>query len=409
MAENLKEAGLDTSIVEMQDHLIASLDSDMAAFVHNHMQEKGVKLYLSNSVKEIRNANEIRKTEVILSDGSLATDVVILAVGVKPDTAFLNDSGIAMNGRGGIIVNENMLTSDPNIYAVGDVVEIVEFVTGHKTMIPLAGPANKQGRIAADNICGIPSVYGGTQGSSIIKIFDLTAAATGISEKTAKLMGLDYEKSFTYSGCRASYYPGSSDIIMKVIFDKTTGKILGAQVVGQDGADKRCDVLAMAIRAGMTAHDLTKLELCYAPPYNSAKDPVNFAGYVIENILNKNVTIHHWHDVRTLQQEDDVILLDVSTEEEFLSGHIAGAINIPLDNLREHLHELDSSKRIFINCLSGLRSYIACRILMANGYTCSNLSGGYLVYRTVTGRITPPPSALLSEGSILVCIGTKRN
>lgn len=391
MAENLQDAGIETSIVEMQDHLMASLDFDMAAFVHNRIREKGVDLHLSNTVKEIINDGD--ETHVILSRGSLATDLVILAVGVKADTDFLINSGIRRNEQGGIIVNEQMLTSDPNIYAVGDAVEIVNFVSGQKAMIPLAGPANKQGRIAADNIYGIASKYEGTQGSSIIKVFDLTAASTGINEKQAIANGLNYEKSFTYSASHASYYPGGSSMTIKTIFDKTTGKILGAQIVGKDGVDKRCDVMAAAIRAGMTAHDLTNLEQCYAPPYNTAKDPVNFAGYVIENIMNGKVAIHHWHDVDALQQQDDALLLDVNTAEEFQNGHITGAINIPLDNLREHMHELDSSKRIFINCFSGLRSYIACRILSANGITCSNLSGGYQLYQAIKGGKTPPANS----------------
>ncbi len=388
MAENLKEAGLDAAIVEMQDHLIASIDFDMAAFVHNRLREKGIALYLFSAVQELRHAGE--ETQVILTDGSLSADLVLLAIGVRADTGFLKDSGIALNARGGIVVNEHMATSDPDIYAVGDAVETVDLITGQKTMIPLAGPANKQGRIAADNICGIPSVYEGTQGSSVLKVFDFTAAATGISETRARAMGLDVEKSFTVSASHAGYYPGGANLTVKTIFDRATGRILGAQIVGQDGVDKRCDVMAAAIRAGMTARALTKLELCYAPPYGSAKDPVNFAGYAIENILTKKVSIHHWHDVERLQGANGVTLLDVSTEAEFQTGHIAGAVNIPLDQLRGRLRELDSSKQIFVNCLSGLRSYIACRILMANGFACSNLSGGYHVYRAVTGKETPP-------------------
>ncbi len=388
VAENLKDAGLDVAIVEMQEHLMASLDFDMAAFVHHHLLEKGIELYLSNAVKKIEATED--HTQVVLTEGSLNADLVIFSAGVKPDTAFLKDSGIALNERGGIIVNEHMMTSVPDIYAVGDAVETTEFITGQKAMIPLAGSANKQGRIAADNICGIPSTYQGAQGSSIIKVFDLTVAVTGMREKRAAGMGLDYEKSFTYSASHAKYYPGGSEMVIKTIFEKTTGKILGAQIIGQDGVDKRCDVMATAIRAGMTAHDLTNMELCYAPPYGSAKDPVNFAGYVIENILQEKVAIHHWHDIEKLKVDSGVILLDVRTPEEFQDGHIRGAVHIPLDQLRQNLQSLDSSKRIFVHCRTGLRSYIACRILSAHGFSCSNLSGGYHVYQTVVGKQTPP-------------------
>jgi rhodanese-related sulfurtransferase len=262
-------------------------------------------------------------------------------------------------------------------------VEVTEFVSGNKTFIPLAGPANKQGRIAADNICGLQTEYKGTQGSSILKIFDMTVASTGLNEKTAKLSGFDYDKVYTLSTSHASYYSGATNMTLKTIFEKTTGKILGAQIVGFDGVDKRCDVFATAIRAEMTAFDLTELELCYAPPFSSAKDPVNMAGYVIENILTGKVKQFHWHDVKNLPRDGSVHLLDVRTKEEYVRGHIEGFINIPVDELRENLNLLDASKRVYVNCQSALRSYIACQILSQNGFNCYNLSGGYRLYESV--------------------------
>lgn len=283
MAENLKNAGLDVTIVELADHLIAPLDFDMAQDVHKYIKSQGVRLILSNGVKEIEESDG--RLKVILNKGCLLTDMLILSVGVRPESRIAKEAGLELNQKGFIKVNENMQTSDSDIYAVGDAVEIDEFVTKSKASIPLAGPANKQGRIAADNICGIKSKYKGTQGSSIIKVFDMTVASTGINERTAKAMGINYDKVFTYSASHAGYYPGGSMMSIKTIFEKPSGKILGVQIVGYDGVDKRCDVFATAIRAGMTAFDLTELELCYAPPFSSAKDPVNFAGYVIENTL----------------------------------------------------------------------------------------------------------------------------
>jgi len=282
-------------------------------------------------------------------------------------------------------VDEYIKTSDGNISAVGDAVEVTDFVTGQKAMIPLAGPANKQGRIAADNICGIPSKYNGTQGSAILKIFDMTVAATGVNEKTAKRLGLDYDKSFTDSPSHASYFPGAVNMCIKTLFEKGSGRILGAQITGYDGVDKRCDVFATAIRANMTAHDLAKLELCYAPPYSSAKDPVNMAGFAIENLLTGKVKNFHWHDVQALPHDGTVILLDTRTVMEFKNGHMDGFINIPLDDLRGRLNELDKNKKIYITCQIGLRGYIAARLLSQNGFDVYNLSGGYRLYNSIFG------------------------
>jgi len=279
-----------------------------------------------------------------------------------------------------------MRTSDPYIYAVGDAVEVVDFVSGEKTFVPLAGPANKQGRIAADNISGIAREYHGTQGSSVLKVFDLTVAATGLNEKAAMELGYDYDKSFTYSPSHASYYPGGGDMCIKVLFERGSGKILGAQIVGSDGVDKRCDVIATAIRFGATAYDLARLELCYAPPYSSAKDPVNMAGFVIQNLLDGLVKNFHWHDVGSLPRDGSVTLMDTRTPAEYSRGHIDGFINIPLDSLRERLSELDRSKPVYVVCQIGLRGYIACRILSQYGFKCFNLSGGYRLYETIFGK-----------------------
>ena len=397
MAESLTHAGLDVTMIELADQIIAPLDRDMACEVERHMRSKGVKLLLKTAVTGVTETTN--GLQIALSDGEVFADLLILSIGVRPESAIAKEAGLQTNERGGIIVNELMQTTDPHIYAVGDAVEIVNFVTGQKAMIPLAGPANKQGRIAADNICGLHSTYPGTQGSSILKAFDLTVATTGINEKTAKAQGLDYEKSFTYSASHATYYPGAVNMSIKTIFDKATGKILGAQVIGYDGADKRCDVFATAIRLGATATDLTRLELCYAPPFSSAKDPVNMAGYVIENILTGKVKIFHWHDVKNLQHDSDAILLDVRTTMEFENGNISGSVNIPLDELRGRLSELDRSKKIYVTCQIGLRGYIACRLLNQSGYDCYNLSGGYRLYNTIFGADSPstPHMVLDSE------------
>ena len=382
MAENLVRAGVEVTLVEMLNQVIAPLDFDMACDVHRHMRDKGVKLFLGSAVKTI--ADRDGRLHIGLDKGGeLLADMLIMAVGVRPESGLAKDAGLSVNERGAIVVNEHMQTSDPDIYAAGDAVEITDFVSGQKAVIPLAGPANKQGRIAADNICGIPSAYEGTQGSAIIQVFDMTAAATGINEKTAQKLGLDYDKSFTYSANHAAYYPGAVSMSMKILFEKGTGKILGAQVVGYEGADKRCDVIATAIRAGMTAYDLAKLELCYAPPYSAAKDPVNMAGFVIENVLTGKVKNFHWHDVEKLPRDGSVQLIDTRADWEYKSGHIDGFVNIPLDELRGRMAELDKDKKVYITCQIGLRGYVAARILSQNGFDAYNLSGGYRLYHSV--------------------------
>jgi len=384
MAENLKNAGLNVSVIELSDQVIAPLDIDMACDVHHYLQKQGVSLYLNNGLQKITEQNG--KLRLELKSGVLEVDMLILAIGVKPESGLAKDAGLNVNNRGAIIVDKYMRTSNPDIYAVGDAVEVIDFVTGQPAMIPLAGPANKQGRIAADNICGISSVYNGTQGSSILKIFDMAVASTGINEKTAKRLNLNYDKVFVWLPGHAGYYPGAKSTSTKVIFEKETGKILGAQMAGFYGVDKRCDVLATAIRARMTAFDLTKLEFCYAPPYSSAKDPVNMAGFVIENLLTEKVKQFHWHDVDVLPRDGSVTLLDVRSEWEAVNGKIKGFINIPLDSLRNRINELDKTKPVYAHCHSGMRSYIAARILTQNGFDVYNLSGGYRLYNAVIGQ-----------------------
>lgn len=384
MAENLKKAGIAPVIVEMGDHLIAPLDADMAADVHHCLEKCGVELSLKNEVLGIKEAPGGGLC-IATRRGELPADMVILSAGVRPDTAIAQAAGLACNERGAILVDEAMRTSSPDIYAVGDAVETVNFVTGKKGYTPLAGPANRQGRIAADHICGLPSRYTGTQGSSILKVFDMTVAATGLNERDAKAAGIDYDKAFTYSPSHAGYYPGGKNMSVKTIYAKNTGKILGAQIVGYDGVDKRCDIFAVAIRAGLTAFDLTRLELCYAPPFSSAKDPVNMAGFVIENTLTGKVKNFHWDEVERLPRDGSVTLLDVRTPSERAAGHIPGFRHIPLDDLRERVGELEKGKPVYVHCHSGLRSYLACRILTGMGFDCYNLSGGYRLYASVVG------------------------
>ncbi|HPJ01908.1 MAG TPA: FAD-dependent oxidoreductase [Candidatus Limiplasma sp.] len=383
MAENLREAGLEVTMVEMLDQVIAPLDFDMAADVHNHITEHGVNLMLKTTVKAVQEHNYHLK--VILDKGEVPADMVILAIGVRPESRIAKEAGLTVSPRGAIVVTDDMRTNDPDIFAVGDAVQVTDFITREQTLIPLAGPANKQGRIAADNVCGGDSRYTGTQGSAILKVFDMTVATTGINEKTAKRLGLNYDKSFTYSASHASYYPGAASMAVKVIFEKGTGKILGAQIVGYEGVDKRIDVLATVIRFGGTAEDLTMLELAYAPPYSSAKDPVNMAGFVIQNLLTGKVKNFHWHDVDALPRDGSVTLLDTRTRGEYRNGHIDGFINIPLDSLRDRLDELDPKKPVYLTCQVGLRGYVATRILSQNGFDAYNLAGGYRLYSSISG------------------------
>lgn len=383
MAENLKHAGMNVTVVELSEHLIPSFDYDMAAGIHRYIKAQGINLCLNNGLKAIKEGR------VILQNGELKADMVILSAGVRPDTQFLRGA-VPLNERGGIITDSHMRTDIPNIYAVGDAAEIRNFVSGRPALIPLAGPANRQGRIAADNIAGIPSEYKGSQGSAVLKLFDMTAAATGLNEREAAQSGLDYDKTYIYSAPHASYYPGGRNMSIKALWDKKTYKLLGAQLVGFDGVDKRSDVLAAAIRLGAKITDLAGLELCYAPPFGSAKDPVNMLGFIAENVITQRVKQFFWHDVEKLPRDGSVILLDVRTPLEASRGMIKGFKNIPLDSLRERINELPKGKRVYVHCHSGLRSYIACRILAGYGYDCYNLAGGWQLYESAANERTVP-------------------
>lgn len=384
MAENLKAARLNVTVVEMAEHLIPSLDFDMAADVHRYLKSKGINLYLNNGV------TAIKEGRVLLKQGELKADIVIMSAGVRPDTRLARECNIPLNQRGSIIVDGHMRTGIEGIYAVGDAAEVENFITGQPVFIPLAGPANKQGRIAADNIAGIPSEYKGTQGSSILKLFDMTVAATGLNEKGAASMSLEYDKTYIYSASHASYYPGGANMSIKAIWDKKTLKLLGAQIVGFDGVDKRLDVLATCIRLGAKITDLTGLELCYAPPFGSAKDPVNMLGFTAENIITGKMKQFFWHDVEKLPRDGSVTLLDVRTPAEVSRGRIEGFKNIPLDSLRDHIDEIPAGKSVYVHCHSGLRSYIACRILSGRGYDCYNLAGGWRLYESAVNEKTVP-------------------
>lgn len=382
MTENLVNAGVKVSVATRSDRVMSHLDYDSSSFIHNELRAHDVKLLFNSvPVKIIPGKDSL---EVSLSSGiTVKTDMIILALGVTPDSKIAIDAGLEVNLRGAVKTDKHMRTSDPSIYAVGDVAQTYDFVTGEPAYVPLAGPANKQGRIAADNIAGIPSQYKGTQGSAIVKIFDLTVAYTGMSEREAAKRGIDYGKSHTFSPNHATYYPNPEYMSIKTVFDKKDGKILGAQIVGGEGVDKRCDVIATAIRAGMTAYDLTDLDLCYAPPYGSAKDPVNMVGYTIENLLTGKVKNFFSEDIEKLLKRDDVTLLDTRTKYEYERGHIRGFVNIPLDELRANLHLIDKSKPVYLTCQVGQRGYVASRILSQNGYDVYNLSGGYNLYSVI--------------------------
>lgn len=381
-AENLMERGVATTLIQLDDQVLPPLDYDMACQIHAYLRGKGLDLHLRTAVSGFR-PTEDALAVISSGDEIVRADLVVMAVGVTPDTSLAASAGLALNSHGAIVVNERMETSQSDIYAVGDAVEIRNFVTGAPTLIPLAGPANRQGRIAADQICGRGSTYHGAQGTSIIKVFEMTASATGLNEKAAQAAGIAYDCVVTYSASHAAYYPGATDMTIKTLYDPESGKILGAQIVGFDGVDKRIDVMAAAIRAGMTAQDLEELDLAYAPSYSSAKDPVNMAGYAIGNVRSGLVRQYHWQDVASLPRDGSVTLLDVRTPGEYASGCIPGAVNIPLDELRERIGELDRDKPVYVNCFSGLRSYIACRILAQKGFACRNLSGGYRFYAYV--------------------------
>ena len=382
LVENLRELGLDVTVVQRPKQLLNPLDADMAAFLHAQLRQKGVKLMLGRTVEGFA-ADGDRVNVLIKDEAPLTADMVVLAIGVTPDTALAKDAGLELGIKGSIVVNDRMETSVPDIYAVGDAVQVKHSVTGQDTLLSLAGPANKQGRIAADNICGGDSRYLGSQGSSVIKVFDMTIAATGVNEKTARQAGIDCDKVFLSPMSHAGYYPGGKVMTMKVVFEKGTYRLLGAQIVGYEGVDKRIDVLATAIHAGLTGPQLKDLDLAYAPPYSSAKDPVNMAGFMIENLSRGLVEQFFPEDVDALPRDGSATLLDVRTPGEYAAGHAEGFVNLPVDDLREHLAEIPADKPVYLICQSALRSYIACRILSQHGLRCSHLSGGWRLYEAV--------------------------
>jgi NADPH-dependent 2,4-dienoyl-CoA reductase/sulfur reductase-like enzyme/rhodanese-related sulfurtransferase len=373
MAENLVHRGLEVTLVEMLDQVMAPLDPECARLVERHMEKHGVHLALGDAVAAFKQTAS-GSLEVLTKSGKAhPADIVILGIGVRPETELAKMAGIEIGQRGGIRVDEHMRTSDPDIFAVGDAVEVKDFVTGEWSLIPLAGPANRQGRIAADVIAGRDSRFRGTQGTSVLGIFGATVATTGVNEKTlARLGQKDFEKVYLFANSHAGYYPGAKTIVLKVIFRKSDGRLFGAQALGQDGVEKRIDALAMAIQMGATVYDLEEAELCYAPPFGSAKDPVNFAGMVPANVLRGDMPLCHWDSM------DGKFLLDVRNPPEIAAEAVPGAVNIPLPELRARLGELPRDREIHVICRSGGRAYWATRILMQNGFKARNISGGML-------------------------------
>ena len=369
MAENLRKAGLNVSIIEMLDQVMAPLDYEMAQLLHENIVENGVELILGDGVESFADTGD--GVDIRLKSGkTVGADLVILAIGVRPNGELAKAAGLKMNERGGVQTDEYLRTSDPSIYAVGDIIEVEDYIFKDKTMVPLAGPANKQGRIAAENIAGGSVRYEGTQGTSVAKVFDLTAASTGVNEKTLIRRGLmrgrDYEQALIIQNSHAGYYPGASPLTIKLLFSMDGKRIFGAQIVGREGVDKRIDTIAVTIRLGGGVHDLAQLELAYAPPYSSAKDPVNMAGFMAENVLSGLVRYATWDAVKKNSQ---AILLDVREEAELQDFALPGAVNIPLGQLRSRLGELDKDKEIITFCAIGVRSYNAARILMQHGFS----------------------------------------
>lgn len=395
MMEAFHQLGIKTTLLEMADQVMTPVDREMAGFAHAEIRAKGIDLRLGTALKAV----EFKPTtalasmdsgqkehqhingelELTLSDGdTLTTDILIMAIGVRPETKLASEAGLQIGELGGIYTNEYMQTSDPSIYAVGDAIEEKDFVTGKQTMVPLAGPANRQGRMAADNMLGRSETYQGTQGTAICKIFDLAVASTGKNEKQLKREGVEYQKVYVHTASHASYYPGAEVVSFKMLFDPKSGKIFGAQAVGKDGIDKRIDVMAVAQRAGMTVDQLQHLELTYAPPYGSAKDVINQAAFVANNLIKGDSTAIHFDEIDNLTE--DQLLLDVRNPGELQNGYLPGAVNIPVDQLRQRMNELPKDKEIIIYCQVGLRGNVAYRQLVNNGYKARNLLGGYRTY-----------------------------
>lgn len=379
MAENLHERGVEVTLVHSRDQVMKPVDYEMASILHAHLIEKGVKLILKDKPGKIENKGK----KVILKSGKeIETDMIILSIGVTPESKIAKEAGIEVNEKGAIVINSKMRTSDKDIYAVGDAVQVIDFVNKKPTMIPLAWPANRQGRLVADILSGKDVEYKGSLGSLVAKVFDLTVAATGNNEKTLREMNIPYKAIHIHPASHAGYYPGATQISFKMLFDPKTGKVLGAQGVGKEGIDKRIDLIANSIKAGFTVYDLQDTEVCYAPPYNSAKDPVNLMGYYGANIIENIVDNTQWYEIDDLVKNDEYIL-DVREEYEVSNGSIPNVINIPLGQIRNRLNEIPKDKKIYVCCQVGLRGYIACTILNQYGYNTSNIDGGYKTYSSI--------------------------
>lgn len=380
MVENLVKQGIEVTLIEKNSHVLSSIDKDIASVLHNYIRKNNINLLLNTGVTELEDNNDklIIKLD---SNECILTDMVILSIGVVPESTLAKKAGLRLGIKDSIITNKKMQTSDPYIYAVGDVVEVEHIVTKNQTLLSLAGPANKQGRIAADNICGINREYNGSLGSSILKMFDMTIASTGLSKEISDRNNINCDYVLLTSASHATYYPGAENMYLKVLFEKTNGKILGGQIIGFSGVDKRIDVLATAIKSNMDAYELSELDLAYAPPYSSAKDPINMAGFAITNILDGLVEQVHWDDVEDISE--DIVVVDARTDIEYQKGHLENAIHIPLDSLRERISELPKDKTLYVYCHSGLRSYLFCRILKQNGFKCYNVSSGYGFYQNI--------------------------
>ena len=379
MAENLVKLGVEVTIIEKSNHVLGNIDNDIASVLHNYMRNNNINLLLNRSVLEIEEQEEL----ILKLDNNecIQSNMIILASGVIPESTLAKKAGLELGIKDAIITNAQMQTSDPNIYAVGDAVQVKNFITNQDALISLAGPANKQGRIAADNICGINKQYKGSIGSSILKMFDMTIASTGLSKEMADRCGVESDYVILTSASHATYYPGAQNMYVKVLFEKNSGIIIGGQIIGFNGVDKRIDVLATAIKGKFDAYELSELDLAYAPPYSSAKDPINMAGFAITNILDGLVEQVHWEDVNNVSS--DVVIIDARTDVEFQRGHLENVIHIPLDSLRERINEIPKDKTIYVYCHSGLRSYLFCRILKQKGYKCFNVSSGYGFYQNM--------------------------
>jgi len=379
LAENLRRMGLNVTIIEMADQVLLTLDREMAEFVHQHLRLQGVTVLLGSPVQGFKSRSGGGLAVSAGNGDPLACDFVVLAIGVKPEIELARGAGLDMGERGGIRVNERLQTSAPDIYAIGDVIEVEDRIVEESKLVPLAGLANKQGRLAADNMLGRPDPFGGVVGTNILRVFDLSVATAGANERSLRAKGTPYEKSYTHPASHAGYYPGAVPMVVKLLFSPDAGRILGAQIVGVDGVDKRIDVLATALYAGLSVFDLAKLELAYAPQYGTGKDAVNIAGYVASNVVEGDVDLFHSEDIEPLLREG-AFLLDVRTVPEFERGHIQGAANIPIDEVRDRLHELPGDRLLLAYCLTGIRSYFVCRTLKQYGFQVRNLSGGYLIY-----------------------------